>query len=169
MEYYLLGDIMEYKSTLPYPALKVESKNIEYAKMLLHPYASMISKDTSTHLYLYQSFIVDEEISETLKHIAIVEMHHLDMLARTINLLGLDPKYEVDDHPWTAQYVKYNKNISQMMLTNIKNETLAIKNYRSLIKAIDDRYIKQLLRRIIIDEEIHLKIFNDIYNKVKDT
>ena len=81
----------------------------------------------------------------------------------------MDPKYEINKRPWTTQYVKYDKTLSQMMLTNIHNETLAIKNYRLLIKAIDDRYIKQLLRRIIIDEEIHLKIFNDIYDKVKDT
>ena len=160
---------MEFKSTLPYPVLKVERKNIEYAEMLLHPYVGSISEDTSTHLYLYQSFVIDDQISKTLKGIAIVEMHHLDLLARTINLLGLDPKYEINKRPWTTQYVKYDKTLSQMMLTNIHNETLAIKNYRLLIKAIDDRYIKQLLRRIIIDEEIHLKIFNDIYDKVKDT
>ena len=160
---------MEYKSTLPYPTLKVERKNVEYAKMLLHPYVGSISEDTSTHLYLYQSFIIDDQIKEILKGIAIVEMHHLDMLARTINLLGLDPKYEVNNRPWTAQYVEYEKDISKMMLIDIKNETIAINNYRLLMKAIDDRYIKQLLRRIIIDEEIHIKIFKDIYDKTKDT
>ena len=160
---------MEYKSTLPYPTVKVERKNIEYAQMLLHPYVGSISEDTATHLYLYQSFILDDKISETLKGIAIVEMNHLDLLARTINLLGIDPKYEINKRPWTTQYVKYDKTLSQMMLTNIQSETLAIKNYHLLIKAIDDRYVKQLLRRIIIDEEIHLKIFNDIYNQIKDT
>ena len=137
--------------------------------MLLHPYVGSISEDTATHLYLYQSFILDDKISETLKGIAIVEMHHLDMLARTINLLGLDPKYEANNRPWTAQYVEYEKDISKMMLIDIKSETIAINNYRLLMKAIDDRYIKQLLRRIIIDEEIHIKIFKDIYDKTKDT
>ena len=75
-----------YKSNLPYPDIKVEKENIEYAKLLMYPYASMISEDTATHLYMYQSFILDDNIGKILENIAIVEMHHLEMLAKTINL-----------------------------------------------------------------------------------
>ena len=156
-----------YKSNLPYPDIKVEIENIEYAKLLMYPYASMISEDTATHLYMYQSFILDDNIGKILENIAIVEMHHLEMLAKTINLLGLKPEYKSNDIPWTSNYVNYNTNLKDILKINIEAETLAIKNYQNLIKVINDKYIKKMLERIIVDEEIHLKIFNDLYNENK--
>ena len=154
-----------YKSNLPYPDIKVEKENIEYAKLLMYPYASMVSEDTATHLYMYQSFILDDNIGKILENIAIVEMNHLEMLAKTINLLGLKPEYKSNDIPWTSNYVNYNTNLKDILKINIEAETLAIKNYQNLIKVINDKYIKKMLERIIVDEEIHLKIFNDLYNE----
>lgn len=154
-----------YKSNLPYPDIKVEKENIEYAKLLMYPYASMISEDTATHLYMYQSFILDNNIGKILENIAIVEMHHLEMLAKTINLLGLKPEYKSNDIPWTSNYVNYNTNLKDILKINIEAETLAIKNYQNLIKVINDKYIRKMLERIIVDEEIHLKIFNDLYKE----
>ena len=154
-----------YKSNLPYPDIKVEKENIEYAKLLMYPYASMISEDTATHLYMYQSFILDDNIGKILENIAIVEMHHLEMLAKTINLLGLKPEYKSNDIPWTSNYINYTNNLKDILKINIEAETLAIKNYQNLIKVINDKYIKKMLERIIVDEEIHLKIFNDLYNE----
>ena len=156
-----------YKSNLPYPDIKVEKENIEYAKLLMYPYASMISEDTATHLYMYQSFILDDNIGKILENIAIVEMHHLEMLAKTINLLGLKPEYKSNDIPWTSNYVNYNTNLKDILKINIEGETLAIKNYQNLIKVINDKYIRKMLERIIVDEKIHLKIFNDLYNENK--
>lgn len=154
-----------HKSNLPYPDIKVEKENIEYAKLLMYPYASMVSEDTATHLYMYQSFILDNNIGKILENIAIVEMHHLEMLAKTINLLGLKPEYKSNDIPWTSNYVNYTTNLKDILKINIEAETLAIKNYQNLIKVINDKYIKKMLERIIIDEEIHLKIFNDLYKE----
>lgn len=90
---------MYYKSNLPYPDIKVEKENIEYAKFLSYPYAGLVSEDTATHLYMYQSFILGDEIGNILEKIAIVEMKHLELLAKTINLLGLKPEYKVNDIP----------------------------------------------------------------------
>ena len=59
---------MFYKSTLPYPEIRVEKENIEYAKLLMYPYASMVSEDTATHLYMFQSFILDDEIGKILEN-----------------------------------------------------------------------------------------------------
>lgn len=154
-----------YKSNLPYPDIKVEKENIEYAKLLMYPYASMVSEDTATHLYMYQSFILDDNIGKILENIAIVEMHHLEMLAKTINLLGLKPEYKSNDIPWTSNYINYTNNLKDILKINIEAETLAIKNYQNLIKVINDKYIKKMLERIIVDEEIHLKIFNDLYKE----
>ena len=55
---------MYYKSNLPYPDIKVEKENIEYARLLSYPYAGLVSEDTATHLYMYQSFILDKKIED---------------------------------------------------------------------------------------------------------
>ena len=49
---------MEFQANIPYPEIKVERKNVEYAKMLSYAYAGIVSEDTAIHLYMYQSFIV---------------------------------------------------------------------------------------------------------------
>ena len=33
------------------------------------------------------------------------------------------------------------------------------------MELIDDRYIKEILARIIMDEELHLHLFNEAYEK----
>ena len=77
----------------------------------------------------------------------------------------MNPEYKVNDIYCNANYVNYNNNLKDILKINIEAETLAIKNYKNLIKVIDDKYVKELLRRIIIDEEIHLQIFKNLYEK----
>ena len=40
----------------------------------------------------------------------------------------------------------------------------AIKNYENHKRLIKDKYIKNMLDRIILDEKRHLEIFNNIYD-----
>lgn len=42
---------------------------------------------------------------------------------------------------------------------------MAIKNYNDNLREIDDKYVKELIERILIDEEIHLAIFKSLYKK----
>lgn len=153
---------MEFQANIPYPEVKVEGKNIEFAKMLANAYCGIISEDTAIHLYMYQSFNLNDNISQILKKIAIVEMHHLELLAKTIKLLGLDPEYKVYEPSkyFSGEYVNYSLN--NIFDINIKSEQMAIENYEKLIKVIDDKYIKELLKRIILDEKIHIEIFKKL-------
>lgn len=166
---------MECKSNNPYPEVKVKCKNIEYAKILLEDYAGVISEDSAIHQYIYQhfdKFNVDEEFSETLKQIAMVEMKHLELLGKTIKLLGLDPKFKFIDKYcnsftyWSSSFVDYTINIVDMLIDDIEIERKAIENYKYHISIIDDPYIKRTLNRIIEDEEIHIKCFNVLLEKV---
>lgn len=158
---------MEYKSDLPYPEIKVERKNIEYAKMLTNVYVGNVSEDTAIHLYMYESIVLDNEYSNILEQISIVEMKHLEILAKLIKLLGLDPIYKTyePDKYFSGEYVKYGKTLNDMLEINIISEEIAIDNYQKLINIIDDKYIKEILNRIILDEKIHLEIFK----KIKDS
>lgn len=155
---------MEYKCNLPYPEVKVEKKNIEYAKMLSNAYAGNISEDTAIHLYMYQSIVLNNEVSDILEKIAVVEMHHLELLAKAIYLLGLDPMYKsyTPDKYFNGQYIRYQKDLNDILEINIISEEIAIDNYEKLVNIIDDKYIKELLNRIILDEKVHLEIFKKL-------
>lgn len=161
--------MMKYCADLPYPEPQVEKENIEYAKILLFSYAGNVSEETAVNQYMYQHFVLDGEVSNALRNIGIVEMHHLELLAETIKLLGMDPKYQIynldEIIPWTADFVPYGNNLKEMLDIDIEGETMAIVNYRKSIELIDDKYIRALLERIILDEEVHLKIFHELKQK----
>ena len=102
----------------PYPDVKVERKNKEYAYILMHAYAGKISEETATHQYICQHFLLEEPFKKILKEISIVEMHHLELLGETIHLLGVDPKYEIqmvngDTIFWTSAYVPYENTVKE--------------------------------------------------------
>lgn len=164
---------MEYKNMKPYPEIKIEKPNIEYAKILLEDYAGNLSEDTAIHLYLYQSLATNEQLQEykdIMMHISEVEMTHLKLLGETIVKLGMNPIYGTlnnDNVPrlWTASNVNYSTSLKKMLEIDIEAETQAIHRYQNQILIIKDKYIQNLLRRIIEDEQVHLNIFQTLYRK----
>lgn len=157
-----------------YPIPQVERENLEYAKILLQDYAGQVSEDSAVHLYLYEHFTKEkewEEFGKILKEISITEMIHMALLGETIQLLGLDPKFETIDTktskriPWNASYVPYPSTILEMLNTNIQAEKKAILQYRAHQSMIQDFYIKILLEKIIEDEEEHIRIFQKLINQ----
>ena len=164
---------MIFESKIPYPNIEVETKNYSYATLLRKAYASETSEDTAIHLYLYQSIILEKEylnISNILKRISVVEMKHLEILGELILLLGVKPIYSSPyknglSKYFNASYVKYNTNLQEILRINIEAETQAIYYYNYLTKVIKDKYIVNILKRIIVDEQIHLGIFNNLYKE----
>ena len=53
-----------------------------------------------------------------------------------------------------------------MLKIDISSEEAAIKTYTLHKKLIDDKYIKEMLDRIIMDEKRHLEIFNYLYDRL---
>ena len=53
-----------------------------------------------------------------------------------------------------------------MLITNIKSEKMAIKNYEHHKSLIDDKYIKEMLSRIILDEKRHVEIFETLLKEL---
>jgi len=162
---------MNCKSNKPYPEIKVEKKSKQIANILSHIYASNESELTVILQYSYQTFILEEEkIKKILKDIAEVEMHHLKILGTAITKLGLKPLYGTIKNnfftPWISTNVNYNTNIKQIFQNNIATEKRAIENYEKSRKLINDIYIKALITKIIEDEQLHVKIFEDIYQNL---
>ena len=167
--------ILECRVDKPYPEVRVERKNIEYAKLLLDDYASEVGEDRAIHQYVYQKFDKFKDnplFSKTLSQIAMVEMKHLELLGETIKLLGVNPEFRFVDKNtnylvyWNSSFVDYTTDIVEMLRSDIKIEEEAIRKYKYHISLINDKYIKALLYRIIEDEEVHIKCFNMLLNKV---
>ena len=148
--------------------------NIIYANLLLKDYTGINSELTAINQYIYQhfdKFNIDSEFSETLAEISMVEMKHLELLGETIKLLGVDPKFKFIDEScnyltyWSSSFVNYTTNVIDMLKNDIEIEKIAIKNYLNHIEIINDKFIKNLLYRIIEDEEKHIECFNLLLNK----
>ncbi len=156
---------------------RVEKKNLTYAQILLQDFAGRNSEMTAINLYIYQYFSLFNQyptVANDLKEIAETEMHHLSLLGETIKLLGGNPEYATINCItgakiyWTAENVNYNDNLKEMILYNINGEMQAITAYKEHSRLINDKYIRQLLKEIIADEEQHIKIFRKIYTTLCD-
>lgn len=167
---------MKVKLDIPYPEVRVEEKNPYYADLLSEDYAGRTSETTATLLYSYQHFNTfdsNEEFSKIIEEIAIVEMKHLEMLGKTIKLLGKEPIYKTceasrgDCVMWSASNIDYSTRLKEMLEVDIREESKAIKIYESHKRLIKDKYIKNMLDRIILDEKRHLEIFKSLYEGLK--
>lgn len=158
---------MEYCARLPYPDVRVEKKDIEVAKELLSSYAGRVSEDTAIHNYVFQEMMQDNsELKKILEGIAIVEMHHLEILGKLIYALGLTPLFASvsDNHTkwFSGEYVNYERNWQETLRDNIFNEEMAIRNYEKIMEKTNDENVKHILKRIILDERIHIEIFTKL-------
>ncbi len=160
-------------SNKAYPDIKVERPSLKNANLLSHIYASNESELTQIHEYMYQSMVlykIDPEISKILSQIGKVEMKHLQLLGLTIKALGKDPIYadcnfNLENY-WNSNDVYYDTDLKTILEIDIEREKKAIYDYKMLLCTIDDIYIKELIKRIILDEEIHLEIFKNLYKQL---
>ena len=87
-----------YASPEPDPPIEVAGKNRLYAGLMHMNLCAAQSEMTAVMQYLYQGWVIEAknaEASQALKQIAMVEMHHIDIFAQLICLLGGDPVYSV--------------------------------------------------------------------------
>ncbi len=171
---------MQYMANKSYPEIRVERKNEYYANLLLADYSGINGELTAISQYVFQDFNYFKEYSkfaQVIGKIAMVEMRHLELLGKTIKLLGVKPEFKFKDNlscfylNWNSSYVNYyNTDIFSLLKLNIIKEKITIKNYKYHISIINDKYIKRLLERIIEDEQIHIECFQELikeYNLLK--
>lgn len=173
------------QSDMPFPPIKVEKKNLEYATLLLDAFASSADSEIQAITqYIYHSkTISNSTISKALMCISLIEMHHLDVLGELISMLGGKPFYENSNKNfWMTGNIPYidkniiyekghsnsddNKEITRRkMEANIDSERNAINEYKRLLKNIQDKYIEKIIVKIISDEQTHIKIFEKLIDK----
>lgn len=166
---------MKVKLDMPYPKVRVEEKNPYYADLLSEDYAGIKGELTAITQYSYQhmeKFSSNIEFSKIMEEIAKAEMIHLELLGKTIKLLGKNPIYSTceasrgDCIMWNANNVNYASDLRQMLKIDINSEKQAIVNYKHHLNLIDDKHIKAVLSRIILDEQHHLKIFETLLEQL---
>lgn len=153
----------------PYPPVKVVRKNLYYAKLLLDDYASDRSELTAITQYIYHHITlapVNEEASDLMECIAVVEMDHLHMLGEAILLLSGDPEFRGflnnNNQWWSGQYVYYGAGLYDRLVADLAGERGAVEQYERHKDFIADPYIKALLERIIQDEKLHIELLKHI-------
>ncbi|MBQ9745680.1 MAG: manganese catalase family protein [Clostridia bacterium] len=152
----------------PYPELRVERQNAHYARLLSLAYAGQESELTTILSYIYGSKVCEgrapDTLADTLRCISKVEMRHLDMLGELITLLGGDPRFCGPDARVgiNTAMLAYRKEPAQVIRGAIAGEEGAIRLYGDLIRNINDECVRAVLRRIVMDEELHLKIFREM-------
>ncbi len=88
------------------------------------------------------------------------------MLGKTIVLLGGTPQYCSNLQLWTLYTFLFDFNPILQLQENIKGELEAIAQYNQHIQMIDDPYIKEMLARIVKDEEDHVRVLSIQLNKL---
>lgn len=161
-----------YSIDLPYPEIKVKEKNSKYINLILLNYSSATSEFDAIAQYTYHQIALsydNQEISDTLHGISIVEMHHLEILGKIILLLGGEPGFWIENKKksyWSSKLINYNlSSIKDILTVDIQDEKSAIKQYKETINKIDDEYINAVLKRIILDEEFHIQLLVNLYTK----
>jgi bacterioferritin len=151
-------------SDLPYPEVEA-TKNICDAKLLMNDYAGRDSETTAIMQYMYQYYIVDQfdhEIAHILEEIAVTEMHHHEYLGKAIVKLGGDPIISGLGPFWNGSYVCYARQLKSMLQADIAGEETAIRNYTKTAMCVTEKSVADLIYRIILDEEIHIQVLNQI-------
>lgn len=158
----------KYADPSPYPEIKVARKNPFYAALLMDDYAGLISEFTAISQYLYHHLFfedIDEELGKLLENVAITEMHHMEILASVIKKLGGNPMirgtYSTCCNFWNGTFIHYGSGLCERLKADIDSEYKAINEYNKHTCMINDHYIKAILQRIILDEKVHIKLFNE--------
>lgn len=162
-----------YRANAPYPPIRVDAPNQIYANEMLSNIGDVVSEMSDVCRYFYNSIVLREQFNSfaaCFHHISIVEMYHLDMFAELALLLGADPRLwsgQTQKRYWSPEYISYPRDIRTLIADSIEAEEAAIYKYTQQANTISDINIVLVLERIILDEEHHVKVFNEMYNNLK--
>lgn len=148
--------------------IKVEEKNKKYANYLKECYCGRDSDLTTFLLFKYEYIFfnnIDSLFALNMNKLANDSLLHLEIFGKLISMLGEKPDLDV------------NKNINQIFLTDktillelsIRLTKQKIILYTENLNKIEDKYIKEILTKFIIEERKNLKILEMIQLKNKIT
>ena len=163
--------------TEPYPVARSSSPNDRYGRIIRNSYSGRESELTGMLNLLYHALRFSEcaeDVKTILLEIAACKLFHLSLLGELLSSLGGDPKFFYflsqtgNATSWWAANpttLTYAKNLGEALKADIDAEKAAIDAHYSAINYIDDSDVTNLLKRIVRDEEYHLKILTELYQR----
>ena len=88
------------------------------------------------------------------------------MLGKSILVFGADPVFAGRFNYFTCEYTNYSKNVREFLSENIRGEISARKAYLELGYKTQNQSLRELLTRIAIDEEAHVKALTEQYYRL---
>ncbi len=155
-------EITKFASDLPYPEIEV-CGNVAQSKLLMPSYGGTGGELTAITTYCFQSYVTPKfpDIANAMRGVAKCEMLHHRLLGEAIYKLGGYPIMGARSY-WNGSFVNYTLDPRKYLQQNIAAEESAIVNYERTILNLQDESVKMLLERIILDEEVHIKIFKEL-------
>ena len=164
-----MEDHLLFASQTPYPPVRVQEPNPRYAAAMLANIGSCNSEMSAVSLYFYNSVILKErcpDMAEQFQKIGLVEMHHLNIFSSLACLLGADPRLWSQTGRcmkyWSPGCNQYPKGLLPLVQNALQGERAAIAEYRKQAGWIQDPCIVENLNRVILDEERHVAIFQQM-------
>ena len=99
-------------------------------------------------------------------------MEHMEILGKLLLRLGRSPEYSayegIFNEYYSAANVSYSHAPEKMILDDLSGEMLAVKDYLAAAEAIKDEKAAAVLKRISLDEELHVKTLDLVLQKIKN-
>lgn len=163
---------MNYCVNKPYPSVEQLDMNVAYGQMMLSNLGGLHSEMNAVSLYFYNHVITKQswsKLAKVMQEISFVEMHHLEIFADMCTHLGVDPRLWDCQNDfleyWSPGYNVYPRQMNIMLENAIKEEENTIRIYQSQIACIDEPIIQDVLNRIILDEQLHIHIFQELLDE----
>lgn len=159
---------------IPFPSMSGIVADRRVADIISPAYAAPGSELVAILQYVYHMQYFEAEgmndVAHTYHRIFVAEMMHLDILGKMLIKLGVDPVYvcrpPLRQNFFTSSWVSYSKAPKQMLLDDINGEMRAIADYRLMITRLGGNTVGEMISRIVMDEEMHLKALKEIYTKI---
>ena len=148
--------------------LKVTEKNKKYADVLKKEIEGEDGELQIFYLFKYQSlnkYLIDTNIYNNLEKLSTEALNHYEELGKILQLLGgnIELKNIIFD-----DYLNEN-NIEKIFEIDIRKLKQRIISYTNSFSKIEDKYIKEVLQKYIIDYRNSLKILEMLQLKYKKT
>lgn len=157
---------MRFSVEMPYPQLTGIVRNTQNARLLSALFAGAHGELTACTQYVQHGMVLNhlgQTGAEVLQGVAVSEMHHLKLLGEMILRCGGRAAYCDWQRRtvWNGRMVQYARDARRIWQADILGERAAIAAYRWTRDRVNDLCIVEVIDRILLDEELHLRLFQE--------
>lgn len=146
--------------------IKVEGKSKKYAELLKENYSGKFSDLSSFLLYKYEYIYFsksDSSFALNMNKLANDSLVHFEIFGKLIKLLGGVPNF----NNFIINDFFYLDTKTKLLEVNIRITKEKIIKYTKNLNEIEDYYIKEILKKFIIEERKNLEILELLQLKNK--